>query len=180
MARRGRSGRPFIRPAARTKMWIGDGVGTENIAGSTKVLSATLSAAVLALRPFTILRSHLEIYVRSDQFVSIESVVASFGSIVVTEAAAAVGVTAIPDPSAISGDADADWFIWTPLSFVFFIDINGTDGIGVDGDLGHHYMIDSKAMRKVGPDDQVANVFANEGASGFSVTTQGRQLIQLH
>ena len=176
MARRTR----FIRPAPRTKMWIGDGVGATAVAGNTKVLVGTLSAGALLLRPFTVLRTHLMLQVHTDQFMAIESSIASFGEIVVTETAAAIGVTAIPGPSGISGDPEADWFVWQGLSNTFFIDINGTDGIGVDGDLGHKWEIDSKAMRKVGPDDDLVLMVESDNALGFTLTTVGRQLIQLH
>jgi len=178
MARRHRS--RFIRPAPRTKMWIGSGVGDESIAANAKVLSGTLSAGALLLRPFTILRTHLELYVRSDQQTAIENVIASFGDIIVTETAAALGVTAVPDPSGISGDPEADWYVWQAFNMNFWVDINGTDGIGVDGSNGRRYSVDSKAMRKVGPDDNIASVVSNDSAFGFFLSTQGRQLIQLH
>ena len=178
MARRSR-GR-FARPAARTKMWIGTGVGAENIGGSSKVLSATLSSGALLLRPFTIIRTHLEVDIRSDQVAATETVVGAIGQMVVTDTAAALGVTAVPDPSGISGDPEADWFLWSALEVAFFIDINGTDGIGVDGDISRRYSLDSKAMRKVGPDDDVVTVVVSELATGFSMVTQGRRLIQLH
>ena len=170
----------FIRPQPRTKMWIGNGVGEENIAGSTKVLSSTLSAGALLLRPFTILRTHLLIQARSDQSTAVESVVAAYGEMVVTDTAAAIGATAVPNPSGISGDPEADWFLWQAIAFQFFIDINGTDGIGLDGSNGVSYAVDSKAMRKVGPDDNVVAVTVSELATGFVLVTQGRMLIQLH
>ncbi len=179
MARRVQRAR-FTRPTPRTKMWIGTGVGQTSIASSAKVLVATLSAGALLLRPFTILRTHMLLQVRTDQGTAIETVIASLGKTVVTDTAAALGVTAVPDPSAISGDPEADWYLWQAIVNTFWIDINGTDGIGVDGNLGVQYMIDSKAMRKVGPDDDVVIVVSNDSAVGFVMVTQGRMLIQLH
>ena len=170
----------FIRPAPRTKMWIGSGVGGTAVAANAKALVSILSAGALLLRPFTILRTHMLISARSDQFTAIESVRASYGEIVVTDTAAAIGATAVPDPSGISGDPEADWYVWQAIDFQFFIDINGTDGIGVDGSNGVTYVVDSKAMRKVGPDDDVVAMISNESAVGFSLGTNGRQLIQLH
>ncbi len=161
-------------------MWIGHGVGATAVAGNTKQLVSVLSAGALLLRPFTILRTHLTLQVHSDQFTAIESSIASYGSIVVTDTASAIGVTAVPDPSGISGDPDADWYLWQGLSNTFFIDVNGTDGIGVDGDLGAKWEIDSKAMRKVGPDDDIVDMASSDNALGFTLTTIGRQLIQLH
>ncbi len=85
MARRTR-GR-FIRPAPRTKIWIGAGVGATSVGSLATVLISSLSAGALALRPFTVLRTHLLIGIHSDQSVSVEDMVGSFGHIVVTEAA---------------------------------------------------------------------------------------------
>ena len=178
MARRSRGAR-FVRPAPRTKIWIGLGVGQTSIAGNTKALIGVLSAGALALRPFTILRSHLSIHVRSDQITAIETPFGAYGQMVVTDTAAALGVTAIPDPSAIDGDADADWYLWSAFVTSFFIDINGTDGIGVMNN-GVEYIIDSKAMRKVGPDDDDVMMIKNNASVGFNIITHGRQLIQLH
>ena len=160
-------------------MWIGTGVGQSVLPASSKLLVGSLTAAALALRPFTILRTHLQVDIRSDQETAIEHLIASLGIIVVTETAAAIGVTAVPDPSGISGDPDSDWFLWTALANSFFIDINGTDGIGVST-LLNRYTLDSKAMRKVGPEDTEVIMLSNDTAVGASVTTQGRQLVQLH
>ena len=66
MARRVSRAR-FIRPAPRTKMWIGDNVGTTVLTAATNTLVAGLNAAALLLRPFTILRTRIVIQYRSDQ-----------------------------------------------------------------------------------------------------------------
>ncbi len=178
MARRTR-GR-FVRPQPRTKMWIGQGVGISTLTASSKNLVSTLSAGALLLRPFTILRTHMEIVLVSDQEVAVEFPACSYGEIVVTDTAAAIGVTAVPNPSGVSGDPEADWYVWQAMFTKFLIDINGTDGIGLDADAGHHYVIDSKAMRKVGPDDDVVAMATMETAFGAVIHTNGRQLIQLH
>ena len=61
MARRVARAR-FVRPAPRTKMWIGAGVGITTALGSTTQLISLLSAGALLLRPFTILRTHQEVF----------------------------------------------------------------------------------------------------------------------
>ena len=134
----------------------------------------------MVLRPFTILRTHVSVDIRSDQQIALENIIAAYGQMVVTDTASGIGVTVVPDPSAISGDPEADWFLWTAMQNEFFIDINGTDGIAAIGDNGRHFVLDSKAMRKVGPDDDIVSVVANETAVGFRLVTQGRRLIQLH
>ena len=157
-------------------MWIGVGVGETSIAASTVNLVTTLSAGALLLRPFTVLRTRMVIQYRSDQTAALESPIGSWGNIVVTEAAAAVGITAIPDPSGITGDPEADWFVWQAL-IVSFTSGNVT---AFDANAGHQYSIDSKAMRKVGPDDNLVGVFSQENAVGSIIVTNGRRLIQLH
>ena len=165
----------FVRPQPRTKMWIGTGVGATAVAGATTTLVDSLSAGALLLRPFTILRTRMDILFQSDQVAASETPFGSYGKIVVTSAAAAIGVTALPNPSGVSGDPEAGWFVWQAMSVGFLF----LSSIGA-GDLGWHYSIDSKSMRKVGPDDDVVSVYDNEVAAGSSFITNGRMLIQLH
>ena len=176
MARRFTRGARFVRPAPRTKMWIGAGVGETSLAGSTKVFVGSYSAGALALRPFTILRTHLECIYGSDQLVATENPFGTLGIIVVTDTAAAVGVTAIPDPGGTGGDPDADWFVYQPMAMRFAF----LSSVGFNGDDWAHYAIDSKAMRKVGIDDDAVTMFSQESTVGGTVLTTGRQLIQLH
>ena len=175
MARRCNAVR-FVRPAPRTKIWIGSGVGESAVAGSTKVLISTFSAGALALRPFTILRTRMLISYRSDQDGADERPFGSYGEMVVTETAAGIGVTAVPNPSGIDGDPDADWYIWQAMMNT----VEFQSGVGVERNGDSQYVIDSKAMRKVGPDDDVVAVFDQQNAVGAILNTNGRQLIQLH
>ena len=168
--------RRFTRSAPRTKMWIGFGVGSTTLAGSSVQLVASYSAAALLLRPFTILRTRALFTFESDQTAVSERPIASIGAVIVTAAAQGVGVTALPDPSGISGDADADWFIWQAM----MASLDFQSAVGFEGHNEIQYVIDSKAMRKVGPDDDLVLVSAQETASGAVLTTNGRQLIQLH
>ena len=175
MARRHARG-SFIRPAPRTKMWIGWGVGQTTVIGNADQVVSTLSAGVLLLRPFTILRTRAVVTWESDQTAATERPLASLGEIVVTETAAALGTTALPDPSGITGDADADWYIWQALMAPFVF----ASAIGFQSGAGIQYIIDSKAMRKVGPQDDSVTIVSEDNNSGAFLTTNGRQLIQLH
>ncbi len=157
-------------------MWIGTGVGQTAIAANTKVFVSQLSAGAKLLRPFTILRNHIDVLWESDQEITDEAPLAGYGKIVVTEAAAGVGVTALPDPSGISGDPEADWFVWQSLSVSFRIE----SAIGFSANAGYHYAIDSKSMRKVGPDDDVVTVCSSDNGVGAILYTGGRMLVQLH
>ncbi len=112
----------------------------------------------------------------SDQIVAAESPFGSYGKIVVTDAASASGAGAIPAPGTISGAPDADWFVHQPVAAEFKILSNS----GFESGGGRQYVVDSKAMRKVGPDDDIVGMFDMEVALGGILITQGRMLIQLH
>ena len=172
MARRTR----FVRPAPRTKMWIGSGVGVVVVTGAITAVISTLSAGALLLRPFTILRTRLDVLYKTDQIAATETPHGSLGKIVVTETAAALGVTALPNPSGVDGDPEASWFVWQGMSAGFQFG----SGVAFDGNSGQHYSIDSKSMRKVGPDDDIVTLYDNQVASGAQMVFMGRQLIQLH
>ena len=173
MARRTR----FVRPAPRTKMWIGAGVGSTTIVASADQVIFTYSAAVLTLRPFTILRTRMTCSFESDQSTAAERPEGDFGIIVVTETAAALGTTAIPDPSSTDGNPEADWFVHQPMMTT--IQVSGTPGVAWSP-AASYYTIDSKAMRKVGPDDDAVGIFSETSGSGAVLISRGRQLIQLH
>ena len=174
MARRTARAR-FVRPPARTTMWIGSGVGITTVPESTKVLVSTLSSGSLLLRPFTILRTRMLIQWSSDQVAATETPEGDYAKMVVTDTAAAIGVTAVPDPSSVDGDPEADWFLFQSLiSRVAF-----SSAVGVTR-MGWQYTVDSKAMRKVGPDDDIVAVVSETGAVAARLITRGRMLIQLH
>ena len=165
----------FVRPNPRTKMWIGAGVGDETLSGSTLTFSSSYSAGALLLRPFTILRTRMDILFYSDQEAADETYHGTYGEVIVTDAAVAVGVTALPNPSGVSGDPEQDWFVWQAMSGRAVVTAVGNEGLA-----GWHYVIDSKAMRKVGPSDDSVTMIDMEGAAGARIVTNGRQLIQLH
>ena len=171
MARR--STRVFTRPAPRTKMWIGSGLAVAQPAASAATLFATYSAAALLLRPFTILRTRLDINWRSDQTAASEAPTGAYGEIIVKESATDIGVTAVPHPLA---DTEADWYIYQGLTAPFLF----ITGVGIAGRAGFRYVVDSKAMRKVGPQDDLAAVIELRAAGGGLINVEGRQLIQLH
>ena len=172
MARR-RSVSRFVRPAPKTKMWIGTGNTVGTIVGVTPLHYALLNAAALLLRPFTILRTRMIVSLQSDQAAVSESPQGGFGAIVTTEQATDVGITALPDPVA---DPDSDWFIYQGWSTTFEF----LSSVGFHPSAETQYLVDSKAMRKVGINDQMSFIVANRVAVGALIKTEGRMLIQLH
>ncbi len=168
-----RSRARFIRPAPRTKMWIGAGVGLTAMASASDVLVSTLSAGALLLRPFTVLRTYLLVQYESDQEATDEENFGAIGSIVVTDTAAAIGITAVPG---VTSDPESDWFVWQAMECTFRFG----SGVAFESSAGRQYQIDSKAMRKVGADMDIATVADQVSSTGARLLTVGRRLIQLH
>ncbi len=171
MARRAR-GR-FVRPAPRTKVWIGILPVETTLTAGASTLVGVLNAAALLLRPFTILRTHILVSYMSDQDTASERPFGAYGVQVVTENASGVGITALPTPAV---DTDSDWFIWQALRTITV----GLTSVGVDIGGDRQYNIDSKAMRKVGANDDVVIVVDEVSAVGSRIMDAGRMLVQLH
>jgi len=172
MARRFTS-RPH-RTSKRTSVWLQWNIGSGVIAANTAVLFAGLNAAAKALRPFTIIRSHLLMAWQSDQLAATEAPLGAAGLIVVSDPSVGVGISAVPNPI---DEADSDFFVyqalWTQFDFL--------SAIGFQGNSGLQYKIDSKAMRKVDQNMDIAVTVTNQNATeGAIFTLMGRMLIKLH
>jgi len=157
----------------RTSVWIGTSVAVSTVAANTVVLLATLNAAALALRPFTVVRTRLLLHWESDQSASSEQATGAFGAIVVTAEAAAAGVASVPDPV---GDPSSPWFVWQPLSTSFLF----ADATGFIEPAGNDYEVDSKSMRKVGLNEDIALVAEETNVKGALISSTGRMLVKLH
>ncbi len=162
------------RTVTRTKrgnVWFITDVTAVNVPAATKVLLASFNAAALALRPFTIIRTHLTVQWDSDQQVATESPVGAVGEIIVSDQAVGIGATAIPDPIS---QADAPWFVWQGL--ITHFDFGSAVGFSR---MGNQYIIDSKAMRTVGNNEDKAIVATNTSGVGGDITIIGRRLVKL-
>ncbi len=158
----------------RSNVWFGMGLAGTVIASSATLL-LTLNAAALALRPFTVIRTRLAIMFGSDQLVANEGSNGVLSFQVVTEAAAAAGVASIPTPLT---ETNADFFVYKPVAFDFLL--NTAVGFNEHrGDAAYH-TVDSKAMRKVGQNDDIAVVIQQRVATGAIVGIEGRMLVKLH
>ena len=170
--------RTFARGAAavrqrRLSTWLFFGPAATTIATPPgPVLVGTLNAAALALRPFTVVRSHIEIQLESDQAASIERQVLGFGMVVVSDQAVDIGVTAIPTPIT---DLGSDLWFTHQLMFGDESDIV---------DVAHsatRVSIDSKAMRKVevGQDIAIVLEMSSIGQGGV-ILSGGRLLVKVN
>ena len=154
----------------RKTLWL-DFVMGENTVASGAVLVASLNAAALALRPFTVVRSHVALSIRSDQAAAIEHQNAAFGMAVVSDQSVAIGVTAVPTPV-----VDSFSSLWMLHTYIIGDESALTDRTRPATNL----MIDSKAMRKVelGQDLIFVLEHVNGVGQGFIMSSGGRILIK--
>ena len=145
---------------------------TMTVTGGTVLFS--LNAAALALRPFTVVRSHFEVMLSSDQAAAIETQFAAFGIAVVSDQASGAGVTALPTP--FTDMASDLWFVHRNL---MADESNLTDRTRSSS----KFSIDSKAMRKVdiGQDIVVVGEFSSgAGGGGVVLVVAGRMLVKVN
>ncbi len=161
----------------RETLWVGIGeTDTALASAGTAVLFTGLTANLLSLRPFTIVRTRGLIHVISDQVSAAETFGAMFGMCVVSDQALAVGITAVPTPGA---DRASDlWFVYEEI-FGRLI-LNTAIGVQTYGRDGCKYF-DSKAMRKIEEGQDLSiTVEAMTISSGVQIKKAGRLLIKLH
>jgi len=158
----------------RTSQWVGLGVAAGTISSGTTLI-ASFNAGILALRPFTIVRTHLEISLSSDQTVASEGTMGAFSMQVVTDSASAAGVASVPTPLT---QPSADFFVYKPLVFEIIV----ATAVGFEEHRGDQQLfhIDSKAMRKVGADDDMVMVYEQRVSTGAVIAMEGRMLLKLH
>ncbi len=160
--------------SVRESLWIGGTMIIDDLDTSGVVLSSSLSAAVLALRPFTVVRTRGSLSMLSDQFANTEDQQVAYAFCVVSDQAVAIGVTAVPTPLT---DSDSDlYFVYeTMMSRILVASAIGINAVAVER------IIDSKAMRKVEDGQQVIAVAeAPASSEGLRLYSYNRILIKLH
>ncbi len=154
MARRGRSG------ATAHKSWLVVGGQAAAVDAAASALGSGLTSFDL---PQTLLRVRGRVQVQLDAAAVDERVTVAMGLIVVPDRAASVGITAVPLPSSNGED---DW-LWHGFAMV----TSGAEAAIVPDALIATIEIDSKAMRKVKPDESL--VFVVESVSAATVDQGG-------
>ena len=159
----------FVRGQRRLTTWF-QFVPTDVTLATGATVVFTLNAAALALRPFTVVRSHFMVMIQSDQGAAAEDQVGAVGLAVVSDQAVTVGVTAIPTPITEMGSN-----LWFVHQLMMAKETNLVDRAQPAG----IFAIDSKAMRKVevGQDLVVVAEMSTAG-SGIIITIGGRLLIK--
>ncbi len=166
-----RSFRGSSRP--RATEWLAGSLETTTtaLAASTAVLDQTFTFGEKA----TIVRVRGDLWVSTDQGAASETAFGSLGMSIVKEQASTVGITAVPLP--YTDNIDDSFYLlqnWA-LRTRFFT------GAGMEHDVFQHYVLDSKAMRKVDQGDTSVVTMENADATGgclFLLTF--RMLVKLH
>ncbi len=157
----------------RNTIWISLPTVEVTLSGAPSVaITTSLTAAGLALRPFTVMRTRGIMSIHSDQIVATEDYMVDYGECVVSDQASAIGVTAVPTPGT---DRGSDlWYLFEQLiDRVHFGTNVGFRSIGI------RKQFDSKAMRKVEEGQDTIGVVENE-FGGATVIVSGRQLLKLY
>ncbi len=157
----------------RETLWIGGTFQNTTITGATATLLTTLSAAALALRPFTIVRTRGLVHYSTDQEAADETPLGAYGQCVVSEQASAIGVSAIPTP--VTDSSSDAWFMYEALMDNYQF----RSGVGANS-IGEQFRIDSKAMRKVEDGFDIVTVLENAATDGLRALTFTRTLVKLH
>jgi len=136
------------------KQWTGTQNGTPVTIGTTQIAMLSFSGS----ERITMLRLRGSLLVVATPNAAADNDYAAFGVIVVSDQALAVGGTSIPGPIA---NPEAPW-VWH--QYVPLMDVVSTAADAASIGLNHVVEIDSKAMRKVGPNDSI--VLIGELATG--------------
>jgi len=151
------------------KSWAGLQTNDITIAGSTKVLLGSFVLSNAGIDE-TMLRTVGTLGISPDQSATSEVQIGALGLIVVTDRAAAVGITAIPGP--ITDIDDDGWFLYIPIVQAF----RAGDSTGNTPDWATQYHFDSKAKRIVSDGQQIAMVIENATAFGMKASIVMRTL----
>ena len=141
--------------------------GFISIGAGASVIISSLSFAEKS----TIVRNRGILSVKSSQSAADANLVGAMGVGIVSAEALAAGAASIPGPFS---QAEWDgWMVWQPIAFAFeFLDATG---VLINT---REFMIDSKAMRKVGANEAAVTMFESQNAA-MVVSVVLRTLVKL-
>ena len=153
---------------ARLTEWSTYGGASAGVASG----GATLISSISFEDPGTLIRTRGIISVAPQAFGADLLVTGCYGAGIVSAEALAVGITAIPTPV-----SDADWGGWMVIE-PFSLRVEFSDATGIVVPASVQVPIDSKAMRKVEPNEAV--VFVAESLVGaYNIVDMTRLLLKL-
>ena len=153
----------------RLTQWIGPAL-------QEFVSVASTGATLIGSAPFdeasTVVRVRGQATIQPGSFAADLNVVGAIGIGVVSSEALGVGVSAIPEPFT---DADwGGWLLWR--AFSFHLDVQTAAGFDLNSAL--QLDLDSKAMRKVGPNESIV-LIAESQTGAFDISMPVRMLVKL-
>ena len=167
--------RPVVLARDRSKrgnVWIGITIES-TVGGAAKTLLASLNAAALLLRPFTVVRTRGILSIRSDQVAVTETARGALGLIVASDEAIAAGAASVPGTVS---NPTAPWFVYEPWVHTILF----ATAAAFNSPASTSVVVDSKAMRKVGQNEDVGFTMELATAPGAIIVFQGRMLVKLH
>ncbi len=93
----------------RETLWLSVDATRTIVTAVGGTLVTSYGAGALALRPFTIVRTRLLIFVQSDQAAAVEATFGAYGQAVVSDQVSAIGITAVPTP--VTDLASDLWYV---------------------------------------------------------------------
>ena len=155
--------------ARRLTQWIGPAdQGYVSVASGGKTIVGTGPFTEAA----TIIRTRGQVSIQPGSFAADLNVIGAFGVGIVSDEAAAIGVTAVPGPF---DSADwTGWYVWR--SFSLHLDVQSAVGFDVQSMINME--VDSKAMRKIYPNETFVLV-AESQAGAFDISMPLRTLVKL-
>ncbi len=151
------------------KEWNGMGSAQETISTVATTVLGSLSFAI----PATILRIRGSVYVFFDATQQAGDLMrCTFGIAKVSTDALTLGATALPDPA---GDIDFPWMWWAQIT------LNSTVAADVSsyGQSNQIIEVDSKAMRRIKPNESLVMVVETANAVGAPVTILGNTQLRV-
>jgi len=161
------------RATKRQTLWLFQDAANVTMTGAGGNLLTSLSAAALALRPFTVVRTLMTGHVTSDQAGAHEDQAGAWGAAIVSAQAVGIGVTAVPTPVTDQGSD-----LWFAYKYFAGAGDQSTGG----GVSGFGFEIDSRAMRKVEDGQDLITVAEMDAgvSQGIQLIISGRMLIKTH
>ena len=162
-------GRSFVRGPKRLTQWLGPAdQGFVSVTGAGALIVASSSFE----EPLTIVRTRGAFTLKPTSFASDLNFTGAMGMAIVSTEAFTAGIASVPEPFS---DADwGGWMVWR--SFGEHVQSITQAGVIYPGSLTLE--IDSKAMRKVTPNETLV-VVAESQAGAFDVFDGTRHLLKL-
>jgi len=153
----------------RVTQWIGPAdQGYVSVASG----GATLIASTSFEDSTTVVRTRGHTSIQPGSFAADLNVIGAVGMAIVSAEALAAGITSIPEPF---NDADwGGWLVWR--SFSLHLDV--ATAAGFDSNAALEFELDSKAMRKITPNEALV-IVAESQAGAFDISTPWRVLVKL-